>query len=49
VRNSLGALQAAWDDNGVVFSLIKSYYSILNEPLMFRKMGRKNKAYGIIG
>jgi hypothetical protein len=35
LRNSLGAFQATWDNNGVVFSLVKSYYSTF-EPLVFR-------------
>jgi hypothetical protein len=28
LRNSVGTLQATWDNNGVVFSLIRSDYSI---------------------
>jgi hypothetical protein len=35
LRNSLGALQATWDNYGVVFSLIKPYYGIV-ELLVFR-------------
>jgi hypothetical protein len=49
LRNSVGTLQATWDNNGVVFSLNKVVLQYLNELPDIPRMDRKKKAYGIIG